>query len=169
MNIKKIIRKTHYWFSLVVFVPLSVMIVAGLFLMMKKEVAWIQPPTQTGVSADHAPNASIADLFTAARAAPDSPVTTWADLARADIHVNKGVIKFVTKSNWEVQVDVSTRKVHSVAYRRSDLIEQIHDGSFFSGFVKYCIFLPTGVFLLIMMGTGAYLFMLPLVRRKPRR
>jgi hypothetical protein len=56
-----------------------------------------------------------------------------------------------------------------VAYRRSDVIEQIHDGSFFSDAVKLYVFLPTGVFLILMWGTGLYLFLLPRLRRKRPR
>ena len=57
-----------------------------------------------------------------------------------------------------------------VAYRRSDTIEAIHDGSFFSDEVKLYLFLPTGVLLVVMWGTGIYLFLLPrLAKRKKKK
>ena len=56
-----------------------------------------------------------------------------------------------------------------MAYRRSDLIEQIHDGSFFSDAVKLYVFLPTGILLILMWGTGIYLFLLPRFRKKKVR
>lgn len=77
--------------------------------------------------------------------------------------------KLQAKSGWEVQIDTSTGDVLSVAYRRSDVIEQIHDGSFFSDAVKLYIFLPTGILLLIMWGTGLYLFIQPRLVRKRKR
>ncbi len=57
------------------------------------------------------------------------------------------------------------------AYRRSDLIESIHDGSFFAGdWSKLGVFLPSGVALLLLWITGLWMFWLPFsVQRKRRR
>ena len=82
--------------------------------------------------------------------------------------MGKGVAKLRANSGWEVQVDTNNGEVLSVAYRRSDIIEQIHDGSFFSDAVKLYIFLPTGVLLILMWGTGLYLFLLPRFRKKKK-
>lgn len=57
-----------------------------------------------------------------------------------------------------------------MAYRRSDLIESLHDGTFFGDPVKCWVVLPTGLVLAVMWGTGVYLFVLPfLARRRQRR
>ena len=48
-----------------------------------------------------------------------------------------------------------------MAYRRSDVIETIHDGSWFHDNVKLWIFLPTAVVVLGLWITGIYLFILP--------
>ncbi|MEM7396798.1 MAG: PepSY domain-containing protein, partial [Verrucomicrobiota bacterium] len=63
---------------------------------------------------------------------------------------------------WEIQVDHQTGEVLGYAYRRSDLIESIHDGSFFHDKVKLGIFLPSAVILLLLWITGIYLFIYPL-------
>ena len=70
----------------------------------------------------------------------------------------EGIFKFVSKTNWEVQVDTHTSEVLSVAQRRSDIIESIHDGSFFADWVKLWIFLPAGVGLFVLWVSGVYLF-----------
>ncbi|HJS75063.1 MAG TPA: hypothetical protein VJ921_12305 [Vicinamibacteria bacterium] len=55
------------------------------------------------------------------------------------------------------------------AYRRSDLIESIHDGSFFAGnWTKLDLFLPTGMVLLLLWGTGLWMFWQPIAARKRR-
>ncbi len=41
-------RKVHHWASFIVAVPLLVMIVSGLFLQMKKQWTYVQPPEQRG-------------------------------------------------------------------------------------------------------------------------
>ncbi len=54
-----------------------------------------------------------------------------------------------------------------VAYRRSDLIESIHDGSFFHDRAKLWVFLPAGLILIGLWVTGVYLWLLPhLVKRR---
>lgn len=41
-------RKLHRWGALLTAVPLLLVIVTGLLLQVKKEAAWIQPPTMRG-------------------------------------------------------------------------------------------------------------------------
>ena len=59
---------------------------------------------------------------------------------------------------WEAQIDAHSGEVVHLAYRRSDLIESLHDGSFFTDWSKHYVFLPSGVILLLLWGTGIYLF-----------
>jgi uncharacterized iron-regulated membrane protein len=169
VNLKRLLRQIHYWLSLAVAVPAAIIFFAGIFLMLKKEIAWIQPPTQAGLVSDQLPDISFEDMVLAARAYPEAQIETWTDIDRIDLRIGKGVAKVRARSGWEVQIDTKTGEVLSVAYRRSDVIEQIHDGSFFSDAVKLYVFLPTGVFLILMWGTGLYLFLLPRLRRKRPR
>ncbi len=160
----KLLRQIHYWLSLAVMVPLGVMIAAGLVLMLKKDVDWIQPPTVSGAAPRAVPRHDLASLFAIAQGVEELRLEAWTDLSRVDVKPGKGVIKFVAANNWEVQIDTHTGDVLQVAFRRSDIIEQIHDGSFFGREIKLFVFLPTGVLLLIMWGTGGYLFVLPQLR-----
>ena len=168
MKIRVLLRKVHHWGSIVIAVPLLVMIGAGLLLMLKKEVSWIQPPTQHGISAE-IPALSFEELFAAAQNVEEAGLRRWSDLARVDVKSDKGVIKFVGENRWEVQVDTATADVLQVAYRRSDLIESIHDGSFFAEWTKLYLFLPAGIVLLLLWGTGLYLFFLPHVKNYQKR
>jgi len=169
LNLKRLLRQIHYWLSLVVAVPAMIILVAGIFLMLKKEIAWIQPPTLSGIESGELPEISFDDMVMAARDHPEAQIESWTDIDRIDLRVGKGIAKLRGNSGWEVQVDTKTGDVLSVAYRRSDLIEQIHDGSFFSETVKLYVFLPTGIFLILMWGTGIYLFLLPRFRKKKVR
>ncbi len=56
-----------------------------------------------------------------------------------------------------------------VAQRRSDLIESIHDGSWFHDLVKHWLFLPAAVVLLLLWLTGMFMFFHPIVVRRRRR
>ena len=71
---------------------------------------------------------------------------------------------------FEVQIDTATGEILQVAIRRSDLIESIHDGTYFNDHFKLWVFLPAGIVLATMVITGLHLFLLPyLVRRKRAR
>lgn len=168
MNLKRLLRQIHYWLSLAVFLPAGIIFAAGLFLMLKKEVEWIQPPTSQGEVSEKIPAASFEQILATARQHPEAGIDKWSDIDRIDLRVDKGIAKIRAHSGWEVQVDTKTAEVLNVAYRRSDLIESIHDGSFLSDNVKYYIFLPTGILLIIMWGTGIYLFLLPRMRSRKK-
>jgi len=165
LNLKRTFRQIHYWLSLAVFLPASIMFVAGVILMLKKDIAWIQPPTATGVISNQVPDIGFEHMLDAAQRQAQAGVADWSDIDRIDVRAGKGIAKIRAKSGWEIQIDTQTGQVLNVAYRRSDTIEQIHDGSYFSDAVKYFVFLPTGVLLIVMWGTGLYLFLLPRLRK----
>ena len=72
-------------------------------------------------------------------------VQCWDDVNRLDVRPGRGVVKAWLMNGYEVQVDLGTGRVLQTAYRRSDLIESIHDGSFFAGdWTKLGLFLPVG-------------------------
>jgi len=163
MSLNRFLRQTHYWLSLVVMAPLAVMIIAGLFLMLKKEVGWIQPETQRGSIENQAPAIPMDALLAAVIAQPEAGVAGWEDVDRIDVRIERGMAKVLAHSGWEIQIDTATAEVLSVQYRRSDLIESLHDGSFFADWVKLFIFFPAGILLLVMYVTGVYLFFFPRV------
>jgi hypothetical protein len=108
-------------------------------------------------------------MLAAASAHPEAGIQNWSDIDRIDLRVDRGIAKIRANSGWEVQVDTQTAQVLHVAYRRSDIIETLHDGSFFADWIKLYIFLPTGILLIIMWGTGAYLFLLPRIAKRKKR
>ena len=149
-------RVVHRWATVLVTIPLLIVIVTGLLLMLKKEFAWIQPPSQRGVSAEL--TLSFEQILEIARTVPEAGIQSWEDIDRLDVRPDKGMLKVRAQNRWEIQLDAVTGEILHVAYRRSDLIESIHDGSFFHDGVKMWIFLPAAIVLFIMLLTGLYLF-----------
>ena len=92
---------------------------------------------------------------------PEAEVQSWDDVDRVDVRPKDGIAKVTCKNRYEVQVDFRTGETVQVAYRRSDLIESIHDGSFFHDAAKLYVFLPAGVVVLGLWVTGMYLWVLP--------
>lgn len=160
-------RKIHYWLAIVVALPVLVIIGSGILLQLKKESHWIQPDEQRG-SGD-TPGLAFAEILSICQQIPEVDVTTWKDIDRIDVRPSKGLIKVTTANLHEVQIDQATGDVLQVAYRRSDVIESIHDGSWFHDSAKLWIFLPAGILLFILWLTGLYLFILPYWVRASRR
>ncbi|MCP4413361.1 MAG: PepSY domain-containing protein [Gammaproteobacteria bacterium] len=169
MKPQLLFRKIHYWGSLFVALPLIIMIGAGILLMVKKEVVWIQPISQKGIERTTVPTVSMQALFNAAKSVEYAGFTRWDALERADFKPGKGIIKFVSNTHWEVQVDTHTGEVLQVAKRRSDVIEAIHDGTYFADWMKLGLFLPVGVVLLFLWLTGVYLFVFTEYKRAKKR
>ena len=108
-------RKIHHWGAIVIALPLVIMIGAGILLTVKKEFDWLQPPSQKGIERTTVPTASLQKMFEAVKAVDQANVQSWTDLDRVDFKNGKGIAKFITTENWDVQVDTNTAKVLQVA------------------------------------------------------
>ncbi len=152
-------RKVHRWGSILIAIPFLVVIVSGLLLQLKKQVPWVQPPTQKGTTSEL--KLSLEELLAAVSKSPEAEIKSWEDVERIDIQPKRGLAKVISKNSWEVQVDLGTAEILQVAYRRSDWIEAMHDGSWFHPAAKLWVFLPSAVVVLVLWLTGIYLFFLP--------
>ncbi|HEV7764922.1 MAG TPA: PepSY domain-containing protein [Thermoanaerobaculia bacterium] len=162
-------RKVHYWVTAFITLPVLVIICSGLILQMKKHWTWVQPAEQRGTG--KSPGIELEGILASVREVSHLGVTGWHDVNRIDLRPGRGLAKVWLHNGWEVQVDLGTGRVLQSAYRRSDLIESLHDGSFFGGDAsKLGIFLPTGIALLVMWLTGVWMFVFPfLAKRKAAR
>jgi len=168
MNRNRAFRKVHYWGAIVAALPILIITGTGVLLLLKKDWAWIQPTEQVGSGT--IPQVSMEWLLEAARTVPEAGIEGWGDVDRFDIRPGKGLAKIQSKHTLvEVQVDLVTGEVLQSAIRRSDLLESIHDGSWFHDRVKLWLFLPAGVILFALWVTGLYLFFLPIVARRRKR
>src|SRR5262245_9182199 len=161
MKLSVLSRKVHYWTSIVIAVPLLIVIVTGLLLQLKKEIPWVQPPEKRG--SGKAPTLPFADILAACRTVSEAEIRDWNEIDRLDGAPTRGMIKVQAKNHWEIQLDARSGEVLQVAYRRSDIIESMHDGSWFHELAKHWLFFPTAVALLLLWLTGVYLFWLPVV------
>jgi len=161
-------RRIHYWASAAAALPLLVIIGTGLLLQTKKHSAWVQPVEHRGTGT--VPSISLHDVLERLKHVPGMNVGSWDDVNRLDVRPGRGVVKAWLQNGYEVQIDLGTGHVLHTAYRRSDLIESIHDGSFFGGdWVKLGLFLPAGATLLLMWLGGLWMFVVPLWGKRKRR
>ena len=166
MKPNKQIRKIHYWISPFIFIPILIILSTGILLQLKKQSDWIQPPIQQGVS--NIPSIEFEEMLEAAKSIPEAEINSWDDIDRIDVRPEKGISKIRSNNQWEIQIDNQTNEILLVEYRRSDIIESIHDGSFFTDYVKFGWFLPTAILLIFMSISGIYMFLLPLFMKRKK-
>lgn len=166
MRFNLLVRKTHSWGAIIAAAPVLIILATGILLQLKKQLAWVQPPEQRGTGT--VPTATWEQILAASQSAPGAGVSGWDDVRRIDVRPDRVMAKVWTRSGYEVQVDLQSARVLQVAVRRSDLIESLHDGSWFHDVVKLGVFLPAGLILLVLWITGIYLFLLPIRTRRRR-
>jgi hypothetical protein len=162
-------RRVHYWASIPIAVPLLIIICTGMLLQLKKNLSWVQPTEQRAKTGD--PALALPRVLEISRGVTQAQIDGWDDISRVEVRPGRGIIKVVSANRTEIQIDAHNGAVVQVAHRRSDLIESIHDGSWFHPLAKLGVFFPVSIVLLGMLLTGTYLFFVPILakRRRARR
>lgn len=167
MSFNVLNRKIHYWIGFGAALPMLVMIISGLLLQAKKQSTWVQPAEQRGTGT--VPAIEMDGILSALKTVPDMNVQSWDDVNRLDVRPGRGVVKAWLMNGYEVQVDLGTGRVLQTAYRRSDIIESIHDGSFFAGdWTKLGLFLPSGIVVLMLWLSGMWMWWVPFAAKRAR-
>lgn len=160
-------RKIHYWLSLWLALPMALISLTGLLLQFKKSLPWVQPPEQRRELA--LPLAEWPLLLASVQSRPELQVRSWADVERVELRPSKGLIKLMAKNGQEAQFDAGSGALVQVAPRRSDLIETLHDGSYFGNGVKFGWFATSALGLLLATLSGIWLFLEPYIAKARRR
>lgn len=125
-------RWLHRKLAVALFIFFLLIAVSGMLLGVKKEVG-LQEPTHRGVSADASGWLPLDSLLRIANRvladSVDASLSTALD--RIDVRPEKGIAKFSYLDHyWGLQLDCTSGKVLVIEKRTSDLIEDLHDGSF---------------------------------------
>lgn len=163
------LRLIHYWLTAFTLVTVAVVAITGILLSLKKDFDVLQPPTAVA-SAPGLPATRLDQLLSAVAADTGKGGLDWPDVDRIDVRPRDGLAKVILNDRTEYQVDLRTLEVLQTGYRTSDFLETVHDFSILGDWGKYLLSLPTGIALLVLWGTGAYMFVKPmLVKRRKRR
>lgn len=168
-NTRRDLRKIHRWGAILIALPFLIVLVTGLFLQLKKEFDWIQPPTRQGSISNETPEVGFAEILAAARAVPEAGIDGWKDVDRLDVRPDDGLVKVRSTANWELQIDLGSGKVLQSARRRSGVIESMHDGSWFHDLAKLWFFLPSALVVSVLWVTGIYLYFVPWFAKRRNR
>lgn len=131
----RIFRKIHRTTGAFLFIFFFVVSITGLLLGWKKHSdGMILPKSYQGTSTDLKDWLPLDSLHAnACKIMHDSISPELSlELERIDVRKDKGMVKFVFIDHfWGVQLDGATGELLHIEKRRSDIIENIHDGSIF--------------------------------------
>jgi uncharacterized iron-regulated membrane protein len=167
--ILKLARKVHRTAGALLFVFFFITACTGLLLGWKKHTGGlILADTQKGRSSDPADWLPLHVLKEKAQAAFKAEIS--ADISpaidRIDFRPDKGIAKFIfVEEYWGIQLDCTTGEALKIERRRSDFIENIHDGVILDKYlgtngepIKLAYTSVMGVALLLFTTTGFWLW-----------
>ncbi len=129
----RLFRKIHRTTGALLFAFFFVLACTGLLLGWKKHSGGlILPKTYAGTSTDMREWLPVSVLHARAVAVARDSISPdlSLELERIDIRPDKGMVKFVfVQGYWGIQLDCATGNLLHIERRRSDFIENIHDGS----------------------------------------
>lgn len=139
-SILRLFRKVHRTTGALLFIFFFLTAITGLTLGWKKNSGgYILPESYKGSSTELRNWISFDSLHViACKVARDSISPTLSlELERIDARPDKGMVKFVfIEGYWGIQLDGATGKLLHIERRRSDFIENIHDGSLMDHFFE---------------------------------
>jgi len=159
IRVQKLSRRLHQILGWFVALPALLIFATGVLLLLRQDWSWIQPPTFKGERVG-LPTLSVHEAFERVKNTPESGLTPdsgWDEISSVDIRPSKGVMSFRLKSGLEVQVDGTSGAILSAAPRRTSLLIELHQGSFFHPLVMKGLFLPVGISLIGLWLSGVLL------------
>lgn len=166
----KLLWNLHKWTGIVFAILIVHVAVTGTLLLIKKKAPWIQPPTLTGAPGGAGDFITVPALFAAVLGRGHEAFRTAEDIDRVDFQPSKRVFKVASVRDYaEIQVCAVTGAILGEGWRPSDLIEDLHDGSWFGEAVHAWPWLLIPAALLFLCGSGVWLWLAPALRRRRRR
>lgn len=160
-------RSLHRWIGLTASLFLALISVTGFFLAMKGRLAFMRPPVQDAAKLERIQDIlPVAHVLQIAFGAGHPELSEIGEVDRVDYRPGDNVFKVVSKEGYrEVQVDGTKGTIVSDAFRNDQLVEDIHDMSFFAE-LMHAYLLPTvAVILFLLSMSGIVIFLTPVVRR----
>ncbi|MDH5581550.1 MAG: PepSY domain-containing protein [Bdellovibrionales bacterium] len=147
MKIK--IRIIHEYLSLITAPYLFIVILTGVFLLVRNDFNFIKPKLKQSSSKEI--TISHPEVLNSLS------LKNWDSISHYRVYPSKGHILVRFKDGQQVQLDGKTGEVLSQGQLMTPLLIKLHEGSFFGGKFGRYFFLLLGLMFLTLFGTGVYL------------
>jgi len=164
----KKLRAGHRWIGLIATLFLFIIAVTGFLLATKGSLPWVRPPEAKGAEITAVEEViGLSAVVSIAIAVGNPEIASFDAIGRIDYRPSRNVFKVLSKNlRHEIQVCGKTGKVLQVAYRSDQLVEDIHDLSFFAAWL-HTYWLPVVAALLAVLAiSGTCIFFVPVLRKR---
>lgn len=144
-------RKYHRIVSLIVLLPFALMLMSGLLLQVRNQVEGIQPKAVKMRPLKGKPLLTLEEIALAAR------VKTQ-EIDQIIYRPQKFHLALRLKNGNELQIHPQSGEILKSAPRWTGFLIELHQGSFFTFWGQYLIFLPTGILLLFLLVSGLIIY-----------
>jgi uncharacterized iron-regulated membrane protein len=152
-------RKIHRVLSLIVVLPFLVMLLTGLILQLRQQLEFVQP---SPVVMERMPERALLSMDQVMEAAG----VRAESVQRIIFRPQQFHLSLWLKDGRELQVHPQSGKILKAAPRYTNLLIQLHEGSYFSKWVQYLVFFPAGLGVVILTISGLIIY--PRRRRRER-
>ncbi len=163
-NLMAFCRKYHYALGIVVIAPWMIVAASGVLLQIRYEVPWVMPQLHKGIG--RVPTVEFEDVLASARLLPNAGVKDWKDVWRVYVYPNRGIISIRAKNRQQIQFDAQTGELLDVSVRRTDFIEDIHEGKWMG--MNLWLFLPVHFASTLLWMLGVFLWGRSLFSRRKK-
>jgi len=147
-------RKYHFYLAIPVVLPWLVVSFSGLLLQVRYEVPWVMPERIQGISTT--PTLEFVTALDKVKKIKGLEINDWREISRVYVYPNQGNISVRTKNRWQVQFDAETGELLDLSVRRTDLLEDIHEGKWQGANLWY--FLPAHILSIFVWLFGVFLW-----------
>lgn len=144
-------RKYHRVISLIIFLPFALMVITGLLLQVRQNVEFIQPKAVKMQYENGKSLLTFEEIINVSRVNKD-------EIDQIIFRPEKFHLAIRLKNGNELQIHPQTGKVLKSSKRLTGLLIDLHQGSFFSSFIQYLIFLPVGLGVLFLLISGLIIY-----------
>jgi len=161
------LRSIHKYVGLFACLFLLVLSVTGFLLAVKGRMDWVRPETKQGAEVTSlAEIVGMQEVADAAFSAGFKELQKMEDIDRLEFHAEDRIFKVISKKGYrEVQVDGATGKVLSTGQRNDQLLEDLHDLSFFADAAHSWGLPAVAVGLFVLSCSGLVMYLVPVARR----
>ncbi len=160
------LRSIHKTVGLVACLFLLMLSISGFLLAIKAQVSWVRPETKSGGEVALSDMVSMQQVADAAFSAGFAELKSVGDIDRLEFHADKRIFKVISSKGYrEVQVDGATGEVLSTGQRNDQLLEDLHDLSFFADGLHTWGLPAVAIGLFLLSVTGIIMYTIPVLRR----
>lgn len=157
-NSERMLRIAHRWISIGILIPLFITAATGVLLLLRQQIDWVQPPAIVNESfVAESQWATISQVYASVINNPLTRLHGKKEIGSIIYKPSKGIIQLRTKNKQLIQLEGSTAEILSIAPRRTGWLIQLHEGSYWGKGVRYFVFLPAALGLLLLLISGGIL------------